>query len=322
MADLLVRVENLKKYFPINDGVFSRTARFVKAVDGLSFTISKGETYGLVGESGSGKSTTGRVILQLQKPTAGAVYFRGQDMAKLSKNQLRELRKEIQIIFQDPYSSLNPRMTAGEAIAEGLAAHGLAKGKKRREVVENIMDACGLAPYHHHRYPHEFSGGQRQRVVIARALALQPSFVVADEPVSALDVSIQAQIINLLKGLQEKFSLTYLFISHDLSVIKHISDRVGVMYLGTLAEEAPKSEFYAHPYHPYSKALLSAVPSMDPTTKKQRLLLQSHMPSPAHPPQGCLFHPRCSDKMPVCQEVAPFFREVAPGHRVACHLAE
>ncbi|MCL5982220.1 MAG: ABC transporter ATP-binding protein [Firmicutes bacterium] len=320
MNEQLIKVENLKKYFPIKAGVFSGTSAFVKAVDDISFSVGKGETYGLVGESGSGKSTTGRVILRLLQPTSGRIFFRGLEISALDSGKLHALRKEMQIIFQDPYSSLNPRMTIGEAIAEGLAAHGLLQGKKQ-EVVGDILETCGLSAYHYSRYPHEFSGGQRQRIVIARALALSPSFVVADEPVSALDVSIQAQIINLLKNLQERFQLTFLFISHDLGVVKHVSDYIGVMYLGTLVEEAPKKDFYARCFHPYSKALLSAVPVADPAAKKQRLVLQGQIPSPANPPPGCRFHTRCPYVMAVCKETTPLLQTIAPGHRAACHLA-
>lgn len=322
MTDNVVRVENLKKYFPVRTGVLSRTTGFIKAVDDISFSVRKGETYGLVGESGSGKSTTGRVILRLQQPTSGKVFFLDREISGLSTKKLHLLRKEMQIIFQDPYSALNPRMSIGEAIAEGLAAHSLAKRRELRDMVVNILESCGLSAYHYGRYPHEFSGGQRQRIVIARALALQPSFVVADEPVSALDVSIQAQIINLLKNLQEKFHLTYLFISHDLGVVRHVSDHVGVMYLGTLVEEAPKKEFYTHPVHPYSRALLSAVPVMDPAFKKQRLVLKGQIPNPASPPPGCRFHTRCPHTMPICRETVPLLRMIAPGHRVACHLEQ
>ncbi|MBT9172092.1 MAG: Oligopeptide transport ATP-binding protein OppF [Syntrophomonadaceae bacterium] len=320
MTEQLVRIENLKKYFPVRTGVLSRTTGFIKAVDDISFSVNKGETYGLVGESGSGKSTTGRVILQLQQPTSGKVFFRDREISTLNSRQLHAMRKEMQIVFQDPYSALNPRMTVGEAIAEGLAAHRLAAGRGLQEMAISVMESCGLSAYHYSRYPHEFSGGQRQRIVIARALSLQPSFVVADEPVSALDVSIQAQIINLLKNLQEKYHLTYLFISHDLGVVRHVSDNVGVMYLGTLVEEAPKKEFYAHPLHPYSKALLSAVPTTDPLAKKQRIALKGQIPNPAAPPPGCRFHTRCPHVMTVCRDTVPLLRTVAPGHSVACHL--
>lgn len=276
----------------------------------------------MVGESGCGKSTLGRTILKLLEPTGGRVLYKGQEIYSLKKEQLRAMRREMQIIFQDPYGSLNPRMTVGEAIGEALEDHGLARGRERRERAEYLLAACGLAPYHYRRYPHEFSGGQRQRIGIARALALKPSFIIADEPISALDVSIQAQIINLLEDLQDQFKLTFLFISHDLSVIKHISDRVAVMYLGMIVETAPKSNLYRNPLHPYSRALLSAVPVMDPTKKKERIILEGDVPSPANPPAGCHFHTRCYLAFDRCREEAPKLLEIEAGHQVSCHLVE
>lgn len=320
MAETLLKVENLKKYFPIRAGVFQRTVGYVKAVDDVSFELKEGETLGFVGESGCGKSTTGRTILRLLDKTDGKVYFEGKDIFKLSKNELRNTRPKMQIIFQDPYSSLNPRMTVGEIIGEALVDHGIvSKGEVKDRVMEAI-EMCGLAPYHIRRYPHEFSGGQRQRIGIARALALNPKFIVCDEPVSALDVSIQSQIVNLLSDLQAKFGFSYMFISHDLSVVKHISHRVGVMYLGSLVELADKHELYKNPLHPYTKALLSAVPIPDPTLKRERILLQGDIPSPANPPSGCKFHTRCPYKMDKCSKEIPQFKDVGNGHFVACHL--
>jgi len=320
--EAILTVNNLVKYFPIKTGVFSRVVGHVKAVDGVSFSIKEGETFGLVGESGCGKSTLGRTILKLLEPTEGEVTFQGEKVFELGNDELRVLRRDMQIIFQDPYGSLNPRMTVGEAIGESLESHGLARGKERRERVEHLLDICGLAPYHFRRYPHEFSGGQRQRVGIARALVLNPNFIVADEPISALDVSIQSQIINLMEELQDEFKLTYLFISHDLSMVKHISDRVGVMYLGVLAELAPKKEFYKNPLHPYTQALLSAVPIMDPRAKKERIILKGDVPSPANPPPGCRFHTRCQYTVDRCTKEIPELREIVSGHYVACHLVE
>jgi oligopeptide/dipeptide ABC transporter ATP-binding protein len=318
--EAMVRVENLTKYFPIKAGVFSKVKGFVRAVDGISLSIAPRETYGLVGESGSGKTTLGWTILRMHEPTSGRVFFQGVDLAELKKGEMRRIKRNMQIIFQDPYGSLNPRMGVGEAIGEALGVHGIANKKKRREMVEYTLDVCGLAPYHYSRYPHEFSGGQRQRIVIARALVLQPVFIVADEPVSALDVSIQSQIINLLEELQEEFGLTYLFISHDLNVVKHISDRVGVMYLGTLVEEAPKKIFYQNPQHPYTRSLISALPVTDPSKRKQRIILKGDIPSPANPPPGCRFHTRCPQVMEICRKIIPELVEVSPGHKVACHL--
>lgn len=318
--EVMMKVENLKKYFPITNGVFSKVTGHVKAVDGVSFEIKRGETLGLVGESGCGKSTTGRTVLRLLEKTEGNVYFEGKDLYKLKKQELREMRTKMQIIFQDPYSSLNPRMTVEEIVGESLIDHGIADAKETRERVLETINTCGLAPYHIKRYPHEFSGGQRQRIGIARALILKPEFIVADEPVSALDVSIQSQIINLLCDIQQRMGFSYLFISHDLSVVKHISQKVGVMYLGSLVEMAPKNELYSNPLHPYTKALLSAVPIPDPTLKRQRIILQGDIPSPANPPSGCKFHTRCPYATKRCSEEVPEYRNMGSDHFVACHL--
>lgn len=318
--ETILKVENLKKYFPIKAGVVQKTVGYVKAVDDISFEINKGETLGLVGESGCGKSTTGRTILRLLEKTDGNVIFKGTDLHSLNKKQLRSLRPEMQIIFQDPYSSLNPRITIGEIIGEALLEHNLATKAEITDKVLQVMEVCGLAPYHIRRYPHEFSGGQRQRIGIARALILNPEFIVADEPVSALDVSIQSQIINLLMESQDKSGFSYLFISHDLSVVKHISHKVGVMYLGSLVELAPKDELYAHPVHPYTKALLAAVPIPDPTIKKNRIILKGDIPSPANPPSGCKFHTRCPYATKKCSEEIPEYKCVGNNHFVACHL--
>ncbi|MDQ0885542.1 oligopeptide transport system ATP-binding protein [Paenibacillus sp. V4I9] len=319
MKQPLVEVKNLKKYFPIKKGIFSRTVNHVKAVDGLDFTIFKGETLGLVGESGCGKSTTGRTILQLLQPTEGEVLYEGTNLVGMNPGELRKLRREMQMIFQDPYASLDPRMTVGEIIAEPIIIHGLAHGKERDRRVEELLNVVGLSSYHAKRYAHEFSGGQRQRIGIARALALNPKLIVADEPVSALDVSIQSQVINLLQDLQEQFQLTYLFIAHDLSVVRHISDRIGVMYLGRIVELADKHELFNSPKHPYTKALLSAVPIPNPLVKKERIVLQGDVPSPANPPSGCTFHPRCSECMAICKTEKPILKEVN-GQYIACHL--
>ncbi len=319
-SNTLLKVNNLKKYFPIKAGVFHKQVGNIYAVDDLSFEIKKGETFGLVGESGCGKSTTGRTLLRLLKPTDGEVYFNNRNIFELEKKQMRKLRTEMQIIFQDPYSSLNPRLTVGEIVGEALKEHGICKGKELEETVINILSKCGLRKYHLKRYPHEFSGGQRQRICIARALALNPKFVVADEAVSALDVSIQSQIINLLMDLQEEMDLTFLFISHDLSVVKHISNNIGVMYLGKMVEYADKNELFNKPLHPYTKALLSAIPTSDPKIKKQRVLLEGDIPSPANPPSGCRFHTRCPNVKPKCKKETPKYKEVSSGHYVACHL--
>lgn len=318
--ETILKVEHLKKYFPITAGVFQKTVGYVKAVDDISFEIKKGETLGLVGESGCGKSTTGRTVLRLLDKTEGNVYFKDQDVFKMSKREIRKTRPNMQIIFQDPYSSLNPRMTVGDIIGEALIDHGMANREEAKKRVLETMDICGLASYHIRRYPHEFSGGQRQRIGIARALILNPDFIVADEPVSALDVSIQSQIINMLCDLQQKYGFSYLFISHDLSVVKHISNRVGVMYLGSLVELAPKGELYSNPLHPYTQALLSAVPIPDPTLKRDRIILQGDIPSPANPPSGCKFHTRCRYCKDICKNEIPQYKDVGNGHFVACHL--
>jgi oligopeptide transport system ATP-binding protein len=318
--EVLLEVKSLKKYFPIKKGIFSKTVAHVKAVDGVDFYVKNGETLGLVGESGCGKSTTGRVILRLLEATEGTVIFQGKDIMTLGKEELQEMRRNMQIIFQDPYASLNPRMTVGDIIGEALDIHRIAKGRKREEKILELLNEVGLRPQHIRRYPHEFSGGQRQRIGIARALALYPRFIVCDEPVSALDVSIQAQIINLMEELQEKFGLTYLFIAHDLSVVKHISDRVAVMYLGKIVELADKDELYESPLHPYTRALLSAIPIPDPELKRQRILLEGDVPSPVDPPRGCRFHTRCREAQDICREQDPEFKDVGDGHFVACHL--
>lgn len=315
----ILEVRNLKKYFPIKGGIGGKKAT-VKAVDDVSFEIRKGSTMGLVGESGCGKSTTGRTILRLLEKTDGTVLFNGIDVNSLSKAEMRQLRTKMQIIFQDPYSSLSPRLPVGEIIGEAVKEHNLVPKEEFDSYITKIMNSCGLQEYHKDRYPHEFSGGQRQRICIARAIALNPDFIVCDEPVSALDVSIQAQVINLLKDLQEEFHLTYLFISHDLSVVEHISDTVGVMYLGGLVETGATEDIFANPLHPYTKALFSAIPMPDPEVKKERIILEGNIPSPANPPAGCKFHTRCSECMEICKTQVPVERDMGNGHMVRCHL--
>ena len=316
----LLMVNNLKKYFPIK-GSLGQKQGVVKAVDGVTFNLKRGTTMGLVGESGCGKTTTGRTILRLYgEKTGGQVLFNGQEVYDLTPKQMRAMRTKMQIIFQDPFSSLSPRLPVGEIIGEAVREHNLVPKEDFNDYIDQIMDNCGLQPFHKARYPHEFSGGQRQRICIARALALNPEFVVCDEPVSALDVSIQAQIINLLKDLQEKYSLTYLFISHDLSVVEHISDTVGVMYLGNLVEYGATDDIFRLPLHPYTKALFSAIPVPDPKAKMNRIVLEGSIPSPANPPKGCKFHTRCANCMERCKHEAPVQREVEPGHYVVCHL--
>ncbi len=322
--DILLRVENLKKYFPITRGVFQRHAGDIKAVDGISFFVRRNETLGLVGESGCGKTTTGRTVLQLYRPTEGNVYFEGQDLSKMKGEALRRMRREMQMIFQDPYASLNPRMTIGSIVGEPLEVHNIAKGKEKRERVQELLRLVGLNPYFVNRYPHEFSGGQRQRIGVARALALNPNFIVCDEPVSSVDVSIQAQIVNLLEDLQAQFDMAYLFIAHDLSMVRHISDRVAVMYLGKIVELTGRDELYQNPLHPYTQALLSAVPIPDPVVeeKRQRIILEGDVPSPANPPEGCNFNTRCPVVMDICKEEDPEFRLVGTEHWAACHRVQ
>ena len=317
----ILMVNQLKKHFPIKGGMLGKTVGSVKAVDGVTFNLKRGTTMGLVGESGCGKTTTGRTILRLAgEKTGGQVLFNGQEVYDLSNKEMRDLRTKMQIIFQDPFSSLSPRLPVGEIIGEAVREHNLVPKEEFDDYIDKVMDDCGLQPFHKVRYPHEFSGGQRQRICIARALALNPEFVVCDEPVSALDVSIQAQIINLLKELQEKRNLTYLFISHDLSVVEHISDTVGVMYLGNLVEYGETADIFKNPLHPYTKALFSAIPVPDPKVKKERIVLEGSIPSPANPPQGCKFHTRCAHCMERCKHEVPAQREIEPGHYVVCHL--
>jgi oligopeptide transport system ATP-binding protein len=320
---VLIRVENLTKHFPITRGiVFQRQVGAVQAVDGISFSIRHGETLGLVGESGCGKSTAGRTILQLHRPTSGKVFYKDMDLTVLKGEELRCTRRYMQMIFQDPYASLNPRMTVGSILAEPLEVHNVVPHDERRERVRELLRLVGLMPYFVNRYPHEFSGGQRQRIGIARALALEPEFIICDEPISALDVSIQAQVVNLLEELQERLGLTYLFIAHDLSMVRHISDRIAVMYLGKLVELVDRDELYGHPLHPYTRALLSAVPVPNPKVERQRerIILEGDVPSPTNPPPGCNFNPRCPLTEKVCRQKEPEWREAAPGHWVACHL--
>ncbi len=316
----LLEVRNLKKYFPMGSGLFSRRMGEVKAVDGVSLTVERGETLGVVGESGCGKSTLGRSILRLLEPTDGEVIFNNKEILKLSHGEMREMRKQMQIIFQDPYSSLNPRMRVGEIVGEGMEIHGLATGNVKRERVIELLRKVGLRDDHFDRYPHEFSGGQRQRIGIARALAVKPKFVVADEPVSSLDVSIQAQIINLLQELQETMHLTYFFISHDLRMVEQVSHRVAIMYLGKIVEIAKSETIYQGAKHPYTRALLSSVPVTDPKQRKDRMVLQGDVPSPLHPPRGCSFHPRCPFSEKICSEVEPELEYSSDGHGLACHV--
>ncbi len=319
--DYILQVENLKKYFPIKGGMVNRVVGHVKAVDGVTFNLERGTTMGLVGESGCGKTTCGRTILRLYPDkTDGKVLFNGKEVFDMTKQELRHARTEMQIIFQDPFSSLSPRLPVSEIIGEAVREHNLVPKAEFEDYIDKIMEECGLQPFHKDRYPHEFSGGQRQRICIARALALDPEFIVCDEPVSALDVSIQAQIINLLNELQEERKLTYLFISHDLSVVEHISDTVGVMYLGNLVEYGAKKDIFRNPLHPYTKALFSAIPIPDPKAKMNRIVLEGSIPSPANPPAGCKFHTRCAQCMECCKTEVPQQKELEPGHFVACHL--
>ncbi|WP_435575543.1 ABC transporter ATP-binding protein [Clostridium gasigenes] len=321
--DVIIEVNNLSKYFPVNKGIFSKKS-YVKAVDNVSFTIKRGETLGLVGESGCGKTTTGRTVLKLYNSTAGQIIFNGEDITHFSEKQMVPLRKNMQMIFQDPYASLNPRMTVGDIIGEAIDIHKILQGEERNKRIRYLLDKVGLNGDHINRYAHEFSGGQRQRIGIARALAVEPDFIVCDEPISALDVSIQAQVINMLEEIQEEFGLTYLFIAHDLSMVKHISTHIGVMYLGRMVEKGPSNDVYSKPKHPYTQALLSAVPVPDPRASKssKRIILEGDIPSPIDPPPGCRFKGRCQYVKPICDIVDPELKEVEPGHFVACHLFE
>jgi oligopeptide transport system ATP-binding protein len=320
--DVLIKVENLKMHFPITQGIIlQRKVGAIKAVDGLNFFVRRGETLGLVGESGCGKSTTGRAILQLYRPTEGRVFFGDEELTTMKGESLRRMRRRMQMIFQDPYASLNPRMTVGDIVGEPLTVHNISKGRDRRERVQELLKVVGLNPYFVNRYPHEFSGGQRQRIGVARALAVQPDFIICDEPISALDVSIQAQIINLLEELQDQFDLTYLFIAHDLSVVHHVSTRVAIMYLGKIVEEGPTDEVFAQPAHPYTQALMAAVPIVEKAARRERIILEGNVPSPIDPPSGCRFHTRCFAKLgAICEEEEPVFTVVGKGHRAACHL--
>ena len=320
MGEVLLRVKNLKKYFPIRSGLFSRVTGDVKAVDDVSFEVYEGETLGIVGESGCGKSTTGRAIMRLHQPSEGEVYFQEVELTKLSDEAMRKMRKDIQMVFQDPYASLNPRHTVEKILEEPLIVHGIGNKDERKKRVREYLELVGLSSYHAKRYPHQFSGGQRQRIGIARALMTNPKLIIADEPVSALDVSIQAQVLNLMQKLQEDFNLTYIFIAHDLGVVRHISNRVGVMYLGKMVELSNSEELYANPLHPYTQALLSAVPVPHPQFHKEQIFLTGDIPSPANPPSGCTFHTRCPFAMDTCRTTMPPFLEAKPGHYVACHL--
>ncbi|PZT52454.1 ABC transporter ATP-binding protein [Paenibacillus silvae] len=320
MSEPLLEIEHLKTYFPVRKGLLNRTVAHVKAVDDISMTIHEGETFGLVGESGSGKSTVGRTIVRLTEKTEGQIRFQGVDVHQLSMQEVRKIRPQLQLIFQDPYSSLNPRIRIGDAIGEAVLDHGLATASEVRDLVKEVLGACGLSSYHIDRFPHEFSGGQRQRIGIARALILNPKLIIADEPVSALDVSIQAQIINLFRRLQQERGLAYLFISHDLSVVEHLCDRIGVMYLGSMVETASRNQLFGNPLHPYTKALLSAVPVPIPKLKRERIVLKGDIPSPVHPPTGCKFHTRCPWAEEICKQHIPVYRNVGEDHFVACHL--
>lgn len=320
MTESLLEVHNLKVHFPVKKGIFQRTQGFVRAVDDVSFEITRGETFGLVGESGCGKSTTGRAVLNLIKPTSGQVWFGREDLATISPPQMREKRKDMQMVFQDPYASLNPRFTIEQILEEPLKAHQIGDSGQRQRMIADMMDVCGLNRSYLKRYAHEFSGGQRQRICIARALILKPQLIVADEPVSALDVSIQSQILNLLQDIQEEFGLTYLFISHDLAVVKHLCNRLGVMYLGRMAELGTAEKIYAKPLHPYTQSLLSAIPAADPRQKKERILLRGEVPSPSNPPAGCAFVTRCPKAEAICKEVRPTMIQLEEDHGVACHL--
>ncbi|RIW32332.1 dipeptide ABC transporter ATP-binding protein [Bacillus salacetis] len=322
MTEPLLKVEGLKKHFPITGGIMGRPVNHVKAVDGVSFQVRKGETLGIVGESGCGKSTTGRMLMRLIDPSEGKVTFEDKELTSLSKADMRKIRRDIQMVFQDPYASLNPRHTVERILEEPLIVHGMGSAKERKKKVHELLEIVGLSSYHAKRYPHQFSGGQRQRIGIARALMTQPKLIIADEPVSALDVSIQAQVLNLMKELQEEFDLTYIFIAHDLGVVRHISDRVGVMYLGKMVELSESENLYVEPLHPYTQALLSAVPIPDPAFERDTILLQGDIPSPSNPPSGCAFHTRCPHAMDVCRSKTPEFKEHLPGHYVACHLYE